>query len=433
MRQISQLVFTGGERYPLLVDGEGIPDYWVTLYVTEILRPNLKQTAIENAIRHIIHLKLWEEINERDLIAEFSAGMFPSDIDIISIRDHCLLNTYSLRKWHESSRTKNVSRLSLSHPASTRHLSVVSKAHTANRLAHIAAFLHFTARTMLRERANFTALTDDIDDMKKRIIAQKPKGQGKNGMANDPNAKAPPPEVFEKLMRTVKEDSPDNPYKNSGIRKRNAAMFELLDVTGMRSGEILALEIGDVDYQLGTVSVVRRHDNPHDPRKRQPVPKTLPRDIPIPPSFAQRLRDYVMDVRSKIPGANKGPFLFVTHKRGKYQGNPISDSSFRNRILGPATAAAPELFDEICRHGFRHNFNYRLSMKIDAHNLLAKTDPSIKSITEKEEIQVRMQLNGWSSEDTAQTYNLRHIQELANKLQREDMDDLSKHLNKGKK
>lgn len=432
MRQISQLIFAEGERFPLLVDSEALPDFWVTLYVTELLRPNLKQTAIENAIRHIIHLKLWEEINERDLIAEFSNGTFPSDIDMISIRDHCRLNTHSLREWHESTRTKNVSRLSLRHPSSTRHLQVVSKAHTANRLGHIAAFLYFTARTMLRERENFTSMTGEIDDMKKRIIAQKPKGQGKNQTSNDPNAKAPPPEVFEKLMRTVKEDSPDNPYKSSDVRKRNASMFELLDETGMRAAEVLALYIEDVDYQVGTVKVVRRHDNPLDPRKRQPVPKTLERDIPIKLSVAQRLRDYVMDVRSKIRGTNKGPFLFVTHKRGKYQGKPISDSSFRNRILGPATAANPELFDEICRHGFRHNFNYRLSKKIDAHNLRAKTDPTIKPITDKEDIQLRMQLNGWSSEDTAQTYNLRHIQELANKLQREDMDDQSKYLNKGK-
>jgi integrase len=432
MGQISQLVFSEGERYPLLVDGEGMPDYWVTLYVTENLRPNLKQTAIENAIRHIIHLKLWEEINDRDLIAEFSVGKFLSDIDIISIRDHCLLNTYNLREWHESSRKKNVSRISLSHPATTRSLPVVSKAHTANRLAQIAAFLHFSARTMLRERPNFTALTDEIAEMKKRIIAQKPIGQGKNAMANDPSKKAPAPEVFEKLMQTIREDSPDNPYKAPDIRKRNAVMFELMEATGMRSGEILALYIGDVDCQLGIVSVVRRHDNPLDERKRQPVAKTLERDIPIKRSVAQRVRNYVMDVRAEIAGANKSPFLFVTHKRGKFQGKALSDSSFRNRVLGPATAANPELFDEVSRHGFRHNFNYHLSKKIDAHNLRAKIDPSIKPISEKEEIQIRMQLNGWSSEASAQIYNLRHIQELANKFQREDMDELSEHLKNGK-
>lgn len=433
MARISQLVFSGGERYPILVDSEGMPDFWVTLYVTVLLRPDLKQTAIENAIRHIIHLKLWEEVNKRDLIAELSACTFLSDTDIISIRDHCIENTHSLRKWHESTRNKNVSRLSVNHPASTRHLPAVSKAHTANRLAHIAAYLHFTARTMLRGRANFTALTDEIEEMKALIIAQTPKGQGKNRKTNDPNAKAPPPRVFEEFMQTIKEDSPDNPYKNPGVRKRNAAMFELMYETGMRSGEILALEIGDVDYLIGNVSVVRRHDNPHDSRKRQPVPKTLERDIPIKLSVAKRLRDYVMDVRAKVPGANKHPILFVTHKRGKYQGEPTSDSSFRNRILGPATVANPDLFHQINRHGFRHNFNYRLSKKIDKHNLSAKIDPTIKPINEKEEIQLRMQLNGWESEDTAQIYNQRHIQEVANKLQREDMDDLSKHLNREKK
>lgn len=433
MGQISQLVFANGERYPMLVDGEGMPDFWVTLYVTEILRPGLKQTAIENAIRHIIHLKLWEEINARDLLAEFSAGRFPSDIDIIAIRDHCLVNTFSLREWHDSSRIKNVRKLALVYPASTFHLSVVSKAHTANRLGHIANFLHFTARSMLRVRANFTALTVLIEDMKKRIIAQRPKGQGKNGMANDPDAKAPAPEVFEKLMATVQENSPDNPYKNSSIRQRNAAIFELMYETGMRSGEVLALQVNDVDYEAGVVRVVRRHDNPHDPRKWQPVAKTLSRDIPISISFAKRLRDYVMDVRAEVPGAKRSPFLFVTHKQGEHQGRPISDSLFRNRILGRATTAAPELFNEITRHGFRHNFNYRLSKKIDEHNLKAKTDPSINPISEKEEIKIRMALNGWLSEDTAKIYNLRHIQKLANKLQREDMDRLSKHLNKEKK
>lgn len=416
----------------MLVDREGMPDFWVTLYVTEELRPSLKQTAIENAIRHIIHLKLWEEINERDLISEIGAATFPSDEDLSSIRDHCSLKTKYLREWHEALPRKNVIKISIGHPASTRHLPAVSKAHAANRLVQIANYLYFSARAMLRRRSDFTVLADAIDEMKERVIAQKPKGSGYKGLANEPDAKAPPPEVFEKLMQIVREDSPENPYKNPGIRTRNAAMFYVMYETGMRSGEILALQIGDIDFLVGTISVVRRHDNPQDPRARQPVPKTLERNIPVSLALAQRLRDYVMNVRAKVPNANKGPFLFVTHKRGKYQGKPISDSSFRNRVLGPATSVDHELFDEICRHGFRHNFNYRLSKKIDAHNLRAKTDPTIKPIGEKEEIQIRMQLNGWESEDTAQTYNLRHIQEMANKLMREDMDDMSRHINRGK-
>lgn len=432
MAQVMQLVFSGGERYPMLVDSTGLPDFWVTLFVTEKLRVSLKQTSIENTIRNVIHLKLWEEINGRDLISEISQSEFPSDADIASIRDHCLLHSRSIREWHQATTNRNVLKFSATHSVMTPHIQAISKDHAANRLVHIANYLHFTARAMLRQRPDFTSLSPVIDDMKKRIIAQKPKGKGNKGLANEPDAKAPPPEVFEHLMTVVREDSPDNPYKNPGIRKRNALMFDVMYETGMRSGEILGIQIEDVDFQLGKITVVRRHDNPIDPRLRQPVAKTLERHIPISMNLAKKLRDYVMEVRSRIPGANKQPILFVTHKRGKYQGKPISDSSFRNRVLGPAISENPELFGEICRHGFRHNFNYRLSKKIDAINQLAKVDATIKPINEKEEIQIRMQLNGWASENSAQIYNLRHIQEMANQLMREEMDDLSKHISKGK-
>lgn len=425
-----QLVFTEGERYPMLVDSDGMPDFWVSLYVTESLRVSLKQTSIENIIRNIIHLKLWEEVNGRDLISEIGQGKLLSDADIISIRDHCLLNTRSLREWQQTAFRKNVFKLSVSHPLGMSHFQVISKVHAANRLVHIANFLHFTARSMLRGRANFTSLTAAIDEMKKRIITQKPKGRGNNGLANEPDAKAPSPEVFESLMKVVREDSSENPYKNPGVRMRNALMFDVLYETGMRSGEILGLQIGDIDFQIGSISIVRRHDNPYDPRPRQPVAKTLERTIPINLALAKRLRNYVMEVRSKVPNANKSPFLFITHKRGKNQGLAISDSTFRNRILGPAISVNREFFGEICRHGFRHNFNYRLSNKIDAINQRAKIDPTIKPVNEKEEIQIRKQLNGWSSDESAQTYNLRHTQEMASKLMLEEMSDLSKHINK---
>ena len=43
-------------------------------------------------------------------------------------------------------------------------------------------------------------------------------------------------------------------------------------------------------------------------------------------------------------------------------------------------------------------------------------------INEKKEIQIRKELNGWSSDKTAETYNLRHIREEADRVMREDMD-----------
>lgn len=415
----------------MLIDEQGLPDFWVTLFLTEDVRPSSSAWTMEHTIRDITHLKLWEEIHGRDLISEFSKGRFLDDEDIYSIRDHCMLDARDLRKRMQVRLNSNAPNVSTAFPITARAVDVVGPDHFKNRLTRIADFLSFTARAMLRRRANFVELGEQIKNMKARLIAQKENAQTNRGLANDPDLKAPPPKVFEQFMKTVHENSADNPYKNPSVRYRNALIFELMYETGMRAGEVLATRIEDIDFHEAAVKVIRQHDSLEDPRNRQPVAKTLERRIPIKKELVQRLRIYVMDVRAHIPGASKHPFLFVTHKRGIYSGRPISNSTFSNRILGAATKRYPELYDEINRHGFRHNFNYRLSKKIDAHNKKAKYDESLKRIGEKEEIQIRKQLCGWISDDTANIYNRRHIKEVADKLMREDMKEQSKHI-KGK-
>lgn len=353
MEKLTHLKFAQGERYPMLLDADGMPDFWVTLYVTEELRTGLTQNTIENSVRHIVHLKLWERIHGRDLTSEISQGKFLSEADISSLRDHCLSNTRALRSWLRMKSHKNVAKLSAGHSSTVRQLDSVSKAHAANRLTEIANFYEFTAKTLLRRRADFTSMAPIIDRVKKLIEAQKPEGQSNKGMSYDPDSKAPPSEVFEKFMGVIAVDSPDNPYKSLAVRTRNVLILEVIYATGMRAGEVLALRVDDVDYNTGKIRVVRRHDDPLDPRKKQPVAKTLERNLDIPVDLARRIRAYVMDMRSQVISVKSPPFLFVTHKRGRYQGQPISDTAFRNRILSPAIATNPDLFEEITRHGLR--------------------------------------------------------------------------------
>ena len=73
-----------------------------------------------------------------------------------------------------------------------------------------------------------------------------------------------------------------------------------------------------------------------------------------------------------------------------------------------------------------------MSQKIDVHNKAAKSDPGIQPINEKQEMQIRKELNGWTSDKSAETYNKRHIKEIADKLMREDMEEQVRHTNKGK-
>lgn len=431
MSKIRDLIFSNGERYPILIEEGGVPNYWVTLYVTEKLRTTHTQSAIANSLAHLVHLQLWESINNRDLVGEFHQGKLLTDEDIYSIRDHCILDTRSLKKWLKSSE-KNVVKFASASTASVTPIQRVSNNHAANRLTQIAAFLCFTARTILKTQLMEEKVSNDIEAMSKSLLANKPKGSKGKGLAADPNTKAPPPKAFERILSITRESSPDNPFKSEDVKFRNAIIFEVMEATGMRAGEILALQIRDIDFQKGTISVVRRHDAIEDPRKKQPVAKTNERVIPVNKVITNRLREYIMDKRSNIPSARKHPFLFVTHKYGEHHGKPISNSTFVNRVLKPAIAIHPELLEDITRHGFRHNFNYKLSKKIDAVNKAAKENSDIQPINEKKEIQIRKELNGWSSDQTAETYNLRHIREEADRVMKEDMDHWAKRAKKDK-
>jgi integrase len=360
MSRIRNLVFDGGERYPILLDSSGIPDYWVTLYVTVKLRPSLTQSAITNAIGHLQHFKLWEDANNRDVVDSFSKSDFLTDRDIYSLRDHCLLSSRCVKKWNEGSASKVV-RFAAASTASIDSMQTVSSNHASNRISHIAEFLDFTARILLKRRLSQSSVSKSLEKMKSSLIASKPRGRSSRGLSSDPNSKSAPPEAFERVMEITREDSEENPFKSDEIRFRNAVIFDVMNATGMRSGEILALQVGDIDFYEKTISVVRRHDAKEDSRKKQPVAKTRERRIPVSDCIIKRLRTYVMEWRANIEAARKHPYLFVTHKRGKYHGHPISNSTFTNRVLRTATAVNPELLNEVTRHGFRHHFNSLLS------------------------------------------------------------------------
>lgn len=434
MSKLTHLLFQSGERYPALIHDDGIPDFWVTLYVTVKLRTSHTANAIENIIRNIMHFKLWEEVEQRDIIQELINGQLPDNDDVYSLRDHCLVQTKSVRRMHKFKFEGNVAKLEQIFPTGRKTLPRVSKTHYAIRLTHIADFLEFIAQCVMRRRSDYAQKSQAIDRLIKLIKAQRKKVTKHKPSSN---FEAPPLDVFDSFMEFVSEENPDNPFKNPNIRFRNSLIFELLYATGCRSGELLGLQIGDIDFTHNRISIVRRHDTVDDWRARQPVAKTLERSLRIKEELIQRLRRYIIDVRSKIPFATKHPYIFVTHKKGKYQGYPISNSNFKDRILRAATMKRPELYQDITRHGFRHNFNYIISVRADANNkaVARNKEQAISEgrtlITEAQEIKNRKELNGWASDKSAQIYNRRHTKEQADLLMLGDMDLQINSIKKG--
>ncbi len=81
------------------------------------------------------------------------------------------------------------------------------------------------------------------------------------------------------------------------------------------------------------VWVKRTHDDKNDTRNKQPVAKTKERMLRIDDETAKILNTYIDKYRSKVPNANKHPYLLVVHRKGETQGDPISTSTFDNTIV----------------------------------------------------------------------------------------------------
>ena len=87
--KVSVKKFKSGERYVFLLREDGVPDFWVTHFVTQKLRMTKAATSIEQYLKDIKHLKRWEEINGRDLLEEIYNGKVPNRDDINKLKEHC--------------------------------------------------------------------------------------------------------------------------------------------------------------------------------------------------------------------------------------------------------------------------------------------------------------------------------------------------------
>lgn len=405
------------------MDERDLPDYWTTLFVTVELRSKSAQNTILSILSALRQLELWQLINERNLISEFAAENFLKRSDIEALYDHFTLKRSEAEKSRKIRQSNDVISVQIYHPHSLPAMDTVSTHMQKLRMTAASRFLVFMGKTMHRSSANRIAIYRQLDEMAALMKAKAPKARRNSGLQSDPNYRSAPPEVYAEVLRLVRVDNPQNPFREN-VRLRNQIMFDIMHETGARGGEILGLQIGDIDWTRRVLRIVRRHDDVHDKRKHQPVAKTEEGEVYITETMTQDLRRYIMEERSQIEAARTHPYIFVNHRKGVGNGLPVGIVTFKTRIAKPASRNTPAIFAEITRHGFRHDFNYRLSKKVDEHNARAAKDPSAKRITKKEEMQLRMRLNRWRSERTAETYNLRHIKEKADQLMQAQLDEI---------
>ncbi|SPX82037.1 tyrosine-type recombinase/integrase [Moraxella ovis] len=445
------LIADSGERFVLLMQNGGYPEFWTTLFLTSVSRKKSSPTARKHADT-LIHLNLIEELIFKESIPQIilslkkdcsrreqilASEMLLTVSEISSLIDWCGVTTKELRKFENSRGRESITVLELHTQIKKHPRERVQVNEQKNRVKIISDYLSFIAYQILKLDPNFAGYKKIIDNTVGYLADQISMYKLRRSIEN-PDAKSPPPLVFEYVMQLVNPDNECNPYTDL-VKNRNFIILSILFETGMRSGELLQLKIEDIDFSENTIKIKRRHNDAQDKyRAIEPNAKTLERELPISEDLANKIRNYILKERSVIPIAKKHPFLFVSHK-GVNAGKPLSivqlcflinnlnDNKYLKAYLKENNI---KLEKPITRHGFRHNFNNILSQKIDAHNKKAiQEGKKDELITEAKEVKIRKTLNGHGSDKSSEVYNLRHIAEQAEKIMKQQIDSTTALLN----
>lgn len=394
------IILESGERYVLLVDKDtGIPLYYPNLYITtQIRNRSLSLSAMSSALNGIsILLEYLHTHYGKTPEKRFRVKDFLKIHELDAIRDFCQINH---QKTKFNSNTKLVKLKDEKVSSATEYI----------RLTEIARYVRWLADQII-DKTKDSTLTQQIIKMEKGLKSRRPPKKYRNietinkGLDSD---------QIELLLELTTPNSDYNPFLDVSVQKRNRVVILLLIYLGMRGGELLNLRIRDFDFSNNQVLIARRADEKDDPRKQQPLVKTLDRRLPIKNTLASEIHQYIINERRLIPNSNLHDYLIITHKSGPTQGQAITIAGYR-KIFEQIRSKYPML-QNFTGHSLRHSWNESFSDKMDTMDT---------SFSEEKQEKIRSYLMGWrEGSGTAATYNKRFIKRKANEASQKLQDGM---------
>lgn len=406
--RVKTIVMSSGERLPVLLGQDGLPMFEPTIFsLSEVRSRNRASNTIDSYLRSVMVFLLFLDLRKIDLEDRLDEGQLLSLGEIEELVRVCRL---PLEKIHSMlDKAPGLSQQSASSVVSLEKLRMksaglpeveIDPGSAATRLRNIRDYLRWLAIARMSKHGIDASLRITLESSTQytshAIDARLPSASYKSGELDQREGLEP--EVVERILKVIDPHSSDNPWTDEHSRYRNALIIEWLLCFGLRRGELLNVRIGDVKFRDSTVTVVRRADNPDDPRKNQPKVKTKGREIPVSSGLLDKTNAYIMNYRSVIRGARKHDFLFVASDTGA----PLSIPSL-NKIFKVLRQKYPDMPNNIFPHIFRHTWNDRFSEEMDTNK-----------VGEDAEKKARSYLMGWSeTSGTAATYTRRHIRKKA--------------------
>jgi len=317
--------FANGERHGLLVHADtGDPLIYQNLYITTHHRN--KSDSINTIKSAIGILGFFTELCDRlriDIENRFRAGelLTASEIEMIALWSKKPKSELSKASMCEktSNVVPNLKKIELARYTVMIDDNLVGANTTYNRLTIISQYVTWLANTLSPASSQ-----RDINRMTNRIINHRPVKVVSSG--NEP-FKSLKKWQKDRLLEVVEPDAVNNPWKNEGVRYRNRLIVHLLIYLGKRKGELLSVKATDLDPGKKTICIRRNADDPDDPRNNPVLVKTQGRDVDISDELYSMIEEYIMKFRSKVKGANKCPYLLVSHQNGASIAKPLSHSS----------------------------------------------------------------------------------------------------------
>lgn len=396
--------FRNGERLSVLAVPYGLPVHEVTLYLDSFR----KKGRAANTIHFVCSTLalLYSELDRAgiNLINRLEDARFLTAPELARLASLAQLRMADADEEgtgniKAKSNVINMARFSLRLKTNSQQRVPVDVATQASRLRYMADFLAFATRYVaptLSSEAH-SRLEQESAQALAAFRAQVPSVSRRAKLYARVGLSA---EEQDRLVSLVRPDSPDNPWDRGFVRKRNWLIVVLLLATGMRRGELLGLQIGDLNPREPKLRIIRRADAPEDARRVQPNTKTHDREIELTQSIMKAIWKYINEERRAIPAARKIPQIFVSD-----EGDALSSASI-DKLFFQLRRACPGLPVALTSHVMRHTWNERFSEQADALGL-----------SEVAEQQARNQQQGWSDNSKmAATYTRRHTAKKGNEL-----------------
>jgi integrase len=416
-------MLASGERLPVLVDRTtGEPLFDPAVYsVSELRSKNLASNSIESALRAIMVFYTFLELRHIELDQRIREGALLTLGEVEELVRTCRLPMKTLSALLVATEEKAASpvqvvtlekfRMKQGAPEGKKEVTSA-----ASRIHYIRNYLVWLVEKRASQHGLAPELKLLLESAGKRIEnalnARSPVTGGRNTIGGREGLA---PEALDRLLEVIHPDCPENPWHGRFARIRNQLAIHWLFELGIRRGELLGIEVGDINFRNNKVTIARKADSRRDPRRRQPLTKTLDRVLPISERMAQMTNDYIMHVRKGKKAGLPHGFLFVSAGTGA----PLSLIGL-NKMFEVLRKKCPDLPKELVPHVLRHTANDIFSKKMDE-----------KGISDAVEQNLRSLLFGWSPRSTtAKEYTKRHVREKGSEVLLDIQNDIGKQLKK---